>query len=145
MKAAIRLVGPPGTGKTTLRTYLAERLAIPSFGIDEVDRNWYRMKKWVEQVPVCIVEGSGITPAEQALFKLTPTFTILCLADRKIREQRLRQRPEAKQQPSYVRKLAGYGAPAVKPQAVLQANGPWRDEDLAELVARCRVFLERLA
>jgi shikimate kinase len=42
MSQSIILIGPPGAGKSTLGTLLAERLGIPRVGMDEVRFGYYR-------------------------------------------------------------------------------------------------------
>ena len=144
----IRIVGAPATGKTVLRSILAEALSIPAYGIDDErlvygwsERAWAILGSKVAAAPACIVETSGMAPDERALYVGRATYMILCTASRPERERRLKDRRSTEH--DYAKRLLALGMPCVKPQAVLNSDHDQFDATkLAEVIERARRFIE---
>ncbi len=149
--AIIRVVGAPATGKTMVRRLLGEALGLPSFGIDDErltygwsERAWPSLAAKVRGAQVCIVETSGTSPNDARMMIGHPTFTILCLASRRMRERRLQERVEdgytlAIGDEDYVKRLLAQGVPHLRPHFVVSTD---RSFDAAALIDRCREFVE---
>lgn len=109
MTVVIRLTGLPATGKTHLRTSLAERTGLPATGIDDQRRRlllpgesfphgrdgiaWRRLRETIRSSDAVIVETSGASPHEHRLYLAGDlVFTVLCVADYDTRRRRLLER-----------------------------------------------------
>ena len=110
MSSVVRIIGAPATGKSTLRAVLSEKLGIPGFGIDDErlrimapgevwpsdDRiAWLRLQTAINANDPCIVETSGLTARETALYVGHETYTVLCIAGIEERRARLIARVRA--------------------------------------------------
>lgn len=152
-RVIIRLVGPPATGKSVLRRYLAERLGIPAFGIDEerqvygwTPAAWPSLAAKVTSTSACIMETSGNSPNDRAVCRGRPTLTILCLASQAVRKRRLQQRvededPMTHDRPDYVDTLLALRPPSLHPHFVIRSDYGFDPKELRHIEQACRTFL----
>lgn len=144
----VRIVGAPATGKSVLRSIIADALAIPAYGIDDErlaygwgDRAWASLASKVAAAPSCILETSGHSPNDRTICLGHATYTILCTASTAVRRQRLQERQSPEH--DYVQRLLALGSPCVKPQAVLNSDGDQFPADrLASAIERAKRFIE---
>ena len=149
----IRIVGAPATGKTTLRHWLADYLALPHFGIDDERlfygwslEAWQSLKQKVDQTAACILETGGTTQSDRVVCSTRSTFTILCTASRQTRHQRLVGRVEQGYplvtQDDYATRLLKMGAPLLTPHASINSDNGFNPNQLEALALRCNEFID---
>lgn len=156
------LCGPPATGKSYLGSQLSEGLSLPFLGIDRERARltppgrwwpvndglaWQRLGIAMAQAGDCIVETCGTSGKELRLFVGWRVFSLLCVADRATRLERLTKRVAegyrlSRNNPTYVASVLRIPYPPGKPDALWNSgNGEPKGEDLEAILEKVRVFL----
>ena len=152
----IRIVGAPATGKSTIRSYLAGALSLPSLGIDDErlrygwgNGAWEALARKVQESEHCLLETSGVSPHDAAVCRGRKTFTILCTASRAARKERLSRRLQmgyalAQADPDYVTTLLAMSGPRLEPHITVNTSYGVDGRQLQNITACCRVFLDEM-
>lgn len=160
---AVRIVGAPAAGKSTLRQALAAATGLPTMGIDDerlrlMDPDdlwpaddspaWRRLRQLVEAGP-CIVETSGLSPNDRYVYQGVDLFTILVCADPWTRRRRLLARVRAKdplaRTDNYVARLWLSEPVGITPDVVWTSDASAAPGQMHALTSRVQSFCALVA
>lgn len=160
---AVRIVGAPAAGKSTLRRTLAASTGLPHIGIDDERQRlmgpddlwpaddspaWRRLRQLVEAGP-CIVETSGLSPNDRYVYQGVDLFTILVYADPWTRRRRLLARVRANdplaRTENYVARLWLSEPVGITPDVIWASDASATSDRVHALASRVEAFVAPVA